>query len=114
MTQHILRVLTPTLAIFVLASGSAHATADARCGTVAFAPESDDGAFQIVARNTSCGVARVVADASRPNRFRTGSHRYAARGFACAGRAEELGGAGKHVVSFQCTRGVSAVSFLRG
>ena len=111
------RTLAGLIAIAASAAVSpaaAGASASPRCGTVAFAAQSDDGAFQIVARSTSCGTARNVAGASRPSRFRDRNSSYTAYGFACAGRMENSGGAGKELVRFQCTRKHSSVSFLRG
>ena len=93
---------------------TAGASASPHCGTVAFAAQSDNGAFQIVARSTSCDTARNVAGASRPSRFRDRNSSYSADGFSCAGRMENASGAGKELVRFRCTRRHSSVSFLRG
>jgi hypothetical protein len=114
----ILRASIAAAVVAALAPATAPATsmpaASPRCGTVAFAPQTDDGAFEIVAHSTNCAVARSVARASRPSRFRHGNPRYATNGFSCTGRGEQLGGTGKLVVSFRCARGRSYVSFLRG
>jgi hypothetical protein len=106
--------LTVIAASAALVPATAGATASPHCGAVAFAPQSDNGAFQIMARSTSCDTARSVAGASRPSRFRNRDASYSADGFACAGRMESAGGRGKQVVRFQCTRQHSSVSFLRG
>lgn len=106
--------LTAIAASAAMLPATAGASASPHCGTVAFAPQSDNGAFQIMARSTSCGTARAVAGASRPSRFRDRDSSYSADGFACAGRMESAGGKGKQLVRFQCTRQHSSVSFLRG
>lgn len=93
---------------------SARTGSAVRCGTVTFARQSDDGAFQIAAESATCATARAVAEASRSSRYRVADSTYSADGFSCAGRSQRLGGAGKQVVRFQCTRQHSAVSFLRG
>ena len=90
--------------------GAAHRP---QCGLIAFASPGEDGAFQIAALDASCSLARTVADASRPSRFRLGDPHYRDLGFACAGRSEQLGGHGKQVVAFECVRDRSQVSFLR-
>jgi len=111
------RILSALVVIVALAAwgpATAGASGGPQCGTVAFAAQSDDGAFQIVARSTTCNMARSVAGASRPSRFRDRNSSYSANGFSCAGQAEDLGGSGKHVVRFRCVRQHSSVSFLRG
>jgi hypothetical protein len=92
----------------------AGASGTPQCGTITFAPQSDNAAFQIVAGGTTCNMARSVADASRPSRFRDRDSSYSADGFSCAGRAEDLGGSGKQVVRFRCVRRRSYVAFVRG
>src|SRR5947209_5592992 len=114
MVNSILRALIVGVATAAFTPTVAGAGQAPHCGNMSFARQSDDGAFQIVARATNCGTARGVASASRPSRFRGGDPQYAAEGFSCSGRSEQLGGAGKHVVRFQCTRQRSSVSFLRG
>jgi hypothetical protein len=100
-------------AIAALVPALAGASARARCGLVSFAPQTSDGAFQIAARDTNCGTARVVAADSRASRFRSGNQRYTALGFSCAGHSRQPGGHGMQVVVFQCVRERSLVSFLR-
>ena len=114
MVNSLLRALSVGVAIAAFGPGTAGAGQAPHCGNVAFAQQSDDGAFQIVAHGSTCGTARTVASASRPSRFRDGDPQYAANGFSCSGRSEKLGGSGKHVVRFRCTRQTSSVSFIRG
>jgi hypothetical protein len=111
--KRVLHALVVIVAITAWSAATAGASAP-QCGTVAFAPQSDDGAFQIDAHSTTCSMARSVASGSRPNWFRDRNASYSTDGFSCAGRAEALGGSGKRVVRFQCVRRHSAVSFLRG
>jgi hypothetical protein len=111
------RVLSALVVMIVIAAwgpATAGASGSPQCGTVAFAPQSDDGAFHIAARSTTCSTARNVASASRPSRFRDRDSSYSADGFSCAGRTEDFGGSGKQMVRFRCVRQHSAVSFLRG
>lgn len=112
--KFLLRALPAVAATAALLPAVAGADSAQSCGTVPFARQSDNGAFEIQARNASCRQARAVASASRPSRFRAGHPQYTAVGFDCAGQAQQLGGHGKHVVNFRCVRGRSAVSFLRG
>jgi hypothetical protein len=114
MVKFLLRALPAVAVAAVVVPSGASATSAQSCGTVPFAHQSDNGAFQIQARNASCEQARGVASASRSSRFRSGHPQYSALGFDCSGRDEQLGGQGKHVVSFRCVHGHSAVSFLRG
>lgn len=106
--------IAAAVGIAAATAASAAAGPAPHCGSVSFAPQSDNGAFQIQARQASCTTARSVAGASSPNRFRSGDPQYSAAGFSCSGRSEQLSGAGKHVVRFRCLSGQSAVSFLRG
>ena len=114
MPKPILKALLAGAVIAAFSPAAAGAGRTPHCGSLAFAQQSEDGAFRIVAHATSCATARSVAAASRPTQFRTGDPQYASGGFACAGRSQQLGGAGKQVVRFDCTRGHSSVSFLRG
>jgi hypothetical protein len=102
------------IAALAVCAGSAGAAQSPDCGFVAFAAQSDDGAFGIVAHEATCHLARIVAGGSRSSRFRYGDPRYDALGFSCSGVGEQLGGHGKYVVRFRCTRARSFVSFLRG
>lgn len=102
-----------TAALALTAATAVAAPASPRCGMVAFATQGEDGVFQIAAAGTSCRTARIVADAAKPPRFRTGDPSYTAIGFSCSGRSQQLGGHGKQVVVFRCVRHRSLVSFLR-
>lgn len=108
-----LRAVLAVAAIAALVPALAEATTPSRCGLVSFAHQTSDGAFQIAARETSCGIARVVAGESRAPRFLSGDPRYIALGFSCAGHSRQLGGHGMQVVVYQCVRDRSFVSFLR-
>jgi hypothetical protein len=108
-----LRALIAVAGLLCVAPGIAGAAQAPQCGLIAFAPQGENGAFQIAARDTSCEQARTVAGASRPTRFRHGDPRYTELGFACSGRSEQLGGHGKQVVAFVCVRDRSIISFLR-
>jgi hypothetical protein len=102
------------IATLAACSGVAGAAQTPDCGFVAFAPQSDNGAFGIVAHEATCHLARGVANGSRSSRFRYGDPRYTALGFNCSGHGEQLGGHGKYVVRFRCLRANSLVAFLRG
>jgi hypothetical protein len=80
------------------------------CGSIAFTPNSDDGAGDIRARHVSCRVARKVARKSKP--FGP-SHPdpYTARGFRCRGR--HLPSAGLETALYTCQRGRATVAFQR-
>lgn len=82
------------------------------CGDVAFIPQSDNGAFGIVAKRTSCRWARRVARGSRHHRpSRNVSHRYRAAGFHCYGvffSDDPLPS-----VLYSCRRGNRTVAFDR-
>jgi hypothetical protein len=101
------------LAVFLLAGSSfvSPAQAAARsCGTVAFAPNSEDGAFDIRATGVGCATARRVARAARNTDVAPGTQRYRRAGFVCTGRYD---GSGLPSVRFRCTRGVAVVRFVR-
>jgi hypothetical protein len=85
------------------------------CGTVAFVPDSTDGAFHIIARGTSCRVARAVAGHSSPERYASGNRSYRALGFRCRGRGGDISPAqpSLYVVRYRCTKGSRVVRFLR-
>ncbi len=110
----ILQALIVASAVTASVPSTVSASGTPQCGAVPFTRQSDDGAFQIEARSTTCATARMVASASKPSRFRHGDSSYTAYGFSCSGRSQQLGGAGKQVVRFRCLRQQSSVSFLRG
>ena len=109
-----LRSLPAIAALAAFGPGTASASISHDCGIVAFAPRSDNGAFYIKARGTTCSIARAVARASRPSHFSRGDAIYTSHRFRCLGQGSDLGGVGKYVVKFECYRGRSGVSFLRG
>ena len=102
---------TATVAVApAVAQPTARAAGDVRsCGNVVFTPASEDGAFDIRARDTSCRTARRVARASR-TRDVTGPYRYRARGFRCRGRRVDEG---LPQVRWRCTRRSALVTFTR-
>jgi hypothetical protein len=91
--------------------GSGHAR---QCGNEIFAPRSEDGAFSLTADGTTCRVARIVASGSRPQSRASGNPTYSALSFRCRGKGGQLGGMGKYVVTFVCSRGSAKVHFVRG
>lgn len=112
--RHILRALIPVIAALAAAPGMAGAAQSPNCGFVAFAPQSDNGAFRIVAHEVTCHTARTVASGSRSSRFRSGNPLYTSLGFSCSGRSEQLDGKGMQIVVFRCWHERGLVSFLRG
>ena len=82
------------------------------CGNVAFIPQSDNGAFAIVAKRTSCLSARQVARGSRHHGpSRNVSHYYRAAGFNCDGVV--FSEAPLPFVLYTCRRGNRTVAFDR-
>ncbi len=80
------------------------------CGDVAFAPQTDDGAFGIEATGVDCAVARTVARTTRDRRV-TDPLTFTVAGFRCIGTrtpAAALPG-----VEWRCRRGESLVTFTR-
>ena len=75
------------------------------CGDVGYEPQTDAGAFQILARGTSCDTARTIA--RRPE---NGSLPFAERGFRCRGEHVE---AALPYTRVTCTRGTAEVTFRR-
>jgi len=80
------------------------------CGFVAFAPNSDFGAFRIVAKNASCKTARRVARASRDLNVAEGPYRYTALGFTCRGTFDD---SSLPSVNWVCKRRHARVTFSR-
>jgi hypothetical protein len=81
------------------------------CGDVGFIPQSDNGAFGIVAKRTSCRRARLVARGSRRHGpGANASHRYRAAGFRCRG---DVRGGSLPSVLYTCRRGNQTVAFDR-
>lgn len=56
------------------------------CGLVAYAPQSDYGAFEIEARGTTCETAKAVATAAKDQ-----SEPFDAEGFSCEGEPDDSG-----------------------
>jgi len=83
------------------------------CNSVAFAPNSDFGAFEITAWDTSCATAEDVAGASRSVSIRPGSARYRmrTRDFVCRGYSFD--GEGLPTITWNCSRNTAVVSFTR-
>src|SRR4051794_24444957 len=79
------------------------------CGSVAFQPNTDDGAGGIRARGTTCRRARAVARGSRPF-GPTRPRSYTARGFRCTGRAVD---APLPTALYTCRDGRKTVAFQR-
>jgi hypothetical protein len=81
-----------------------------RCGDVAFTPQSDDGAFNIVATGVSCEGARRVAALTR-NRRHADPLSYEADGFSCTGT--RVPNDGLPSVDWRCTRNGDTITFTR-
>jgi len=94
-------LLALALAGTALGSPNPHGGQD--CGSVAFAPRTDDGAFELRARNVSCKVARAVARAIDADKTRPLS-------FRCRGRTET--GPGLPHSHWLCIRGSQEVSWV--
>jgi hypothetical protein len=84
----------------------------ARCGRIAFERNSDYGVSRITAWDTTCGVARGVARASRSVRVKPRFARYRVRlrGFVCNGYSL---GEGLPRIFFSCVRETAVVEFVR-
>jgi hypothetical protein len=93
-----------------LATARHHA---APCGSISFALQSDNIAFDIRTAGIPCALARAVASASRSSRLRPGrGRRYRAEDFACRGRF--VLPPGKRYEHYVCVRGRATVTFNRG
>lgn len=85
-----------------------------QCGFVAFAPNSDYGAFGITAFDTRCRVAKRVARRSKKVAIESGDpaeYRFRFRGFVCNGYSfdsDEL-----PAISWTCSRKTAVVTFDR-
>lgn len=78
------------------------------CGRIAFAPNSDDGVFNIRSKQVRCRKARRLAQAAEPTSVVHGPFRYRSRGFLCRGRPEA---SGLPSVQWICKRKKSRVTF---
>jgi hypothetical protein len=85
----------------------------ASCAQIAFAPNSDDIAFDIKTFGITCATGHSVAQASAPSGLRPGPDRaYAAAGFHCQGRFVQP--VGKWYEHYVCRSGATRVVFDRG
>jgi hypothetical protein len=84
----------------------------ARCGKIAFQPNTDYGVSRITAWDTRCREARRVARASRSIMIKPRFARYRFRfdGWVCNGFSL---GEGLPRISFSCSRGTAVVEFVR-
>lgn len=109
-----LRVLAALLLAALCIGAATAAPASARsCGSIAFTPNSDEGAGDIRARGVRCRVARRVARASRshgPSGEAGTIFRYRARRFRCRGRELDTP---LPSVRYRCVRGRSVVRFVK-
>lgn len=82
-----------------------------RCGSVAYEPNTDWGASDVTAWDTSCDTARAVAAAAKTRPLRPGDmkQRFVTDGFACNGYSLE--GEGLPSTTWTCTRGTAVVGF---
>ena len=100
----------------VVAIAGAPASADAAslsCGSIGWTPNSDDGAFDIRARDVGCRKARRVARAAKPygpSGEPGTTFRYRARGFRCVGTERDTA---LPSIRFSCRRDSARVTFSR-
>ena len=111
-----MRIASPVIVAFLLFTGLSACGDDeppvttARCGDVAFAPQTDDGAFNIVATGVSCERARRVAAMTRDRRY-ADPLSFAADGFSCTGT--RVPGDGLPGVDWRCVRNGDTIAFTR-
>ncbi len=85
----------------------------ASCAQLAFAPSSDDIAFDITTVGVGCSTGHVVAQASAPSNLRPGPGRaYSVGGFHCQGTFVRP--IGKWYEHYVCRNGSTRVVFDRG
>ncbi len=85
----------------------------ASCALIAFAPNSDDIAFDIKTLGVTCATGHSVAQASAPSDLRPGPNRaYGAAGFHCRGTFVRP--VGKWYEHYVCRSRASRVVFDRG
>jgi hypothetical protein len=85
----------------------------ASCTEIAFAPNSDDIAFDIRTVGATCSTGRSVAQASAPSGLRPGPDRaFRAAGFHCQGTFVQP--VGKWYERYVCRSGRTRVVFDRG
>ena len=98
---------------------AATANGSVSCGSLDFAPQSSNLAGSIRAGGVSCAIARKVAGASEPLRYRPywpngqftpSPHRYRTLGFLCGGYRHATP---FMLVTYRCTRGRAWVTFDR-
>jgi hypothetical protein len=119
--RHLARLgLIVALVAGVLASAATGSTRPTKrstrnlvCPEVAFAPNSDNIAFNITAAGVSCAAGHTVASASAAERFRPGPNRsYRAGAFACRGTFVKP--VGKWYEHYVCRSAHGRVIFDRG
>jgi hypothetical protein len=88
----------------------------APCGSVSFAPDNGDGAFEIVAWDTDCQTAQAVATDSKSIPVDPGPHadgmadyRLKSQGFTCSGHSSDDDQPPK--IGWSCLRGTAVVRF---
>ena len=85
----------------------------ASCAQIAFAPDSDDIAFDITAFGVTCATGHSVAQGAAPSGLRPGPGRaYSAAGFHCQGTFVRP--VGKWYEHYVCRSGRTRVMFDRG
>ena len=85
----------------------------ASCAGIAFAPNSDDIAFDVKTFGVTCLTARSVAQGSAPSGLRPGPDRaYSVAGFHCQGTLVQP--VGKWYEHYVCRSGRTQVVFNRG
>ena len=91
------------------AAGGGGGTGSARrtCSSVAFAPASSHGAFEITATGPGCPTAQGVASVAQS----CFGCDYRAAGFSCRGRKITTG---LIRIAYTCTNGAARITFVRG
>ena len=111
-----MRIASSVIVAFLLVTGlsacgnAGRRAKTANCGDVGFAPQTDDGAFNIVASGVSCQRARRVAAMTRSRRY-ADPLSYEADGFSCTGK--RVPNDGLPGVDWRCTRNGGTITFTR-
>lgn len=111
-----MRIASPVIVLVLLLTGLSACGSEeppakpANCGDVGFTPQTDDGAFNIVATGVSCERARRVATMTRNRRY-ADPLSYEADGFSCTGT--RVPNEGLPGVDWRCTRNGDTITFTR-
>lgn len=109
MTRRASVLVSAALGLCILAgltpAGAHEVNTGRKCGSIAFAPNTDFSANNIRASGTTCKVGRAVA-----RRAKTAGKRYVALGYDCRGKGHEPRYGLAHT-DFRCTKGHRLVTF---